>query len=136
MAKTAALPPADKIFAGKVFVLQGDFGRYPRTHLNIARLIARHGGRVDNMVTDRTTLLVTTIEEFRKRTPPSKFAFISVSLLLSDPSDIRLFQSRRQSHWERRDAESFNGNMLKILFSQRMGNQELSRRIFMKFKVC
>ncbi|KFY87678.1 hypothetical protein V500_06837 [Pseudogymnoascus sp. VKM F-4518 (FW-2643)] len=69
MAKTPALPPADKIFAGKVFVLQGNFGRYPRTHLNITRLIARHGGRVDTMVTDRTTLLVTTIEEFRKRTP-------------------------------------------------------------------
>lgn len=85
MAKTTALPPPDKIFAGKVFVLQGDFGRYPRTHLNIARLIERHGGRVDSMVTDRTTLLVTTIEEFRKRTPASKFAFISVSLLLSDP---------------------------------------------------
>ncbi|KFY09946.1 hypothetical protein V491_07879, partial [Pseudogymnoascus sp. VKM F-3775] len=70
MAKTAAVPPADRIFAGKVFVLQGDFGRYPRTHINIARLIARHGGRVDSMVTDKTTLLVTTIEEFGKRTPP------------------------------------------------------------------
>lgn len=86
MAKIAALPPADKIFAGKVFVLQGDFGRYPRTHLNITRLIARHGGRVDTMVTDRTTLLVTTIEEFRKRTPASKFAYFqshcfSVTLL-------------------------------------------------------
>ncbi|OBT70202.1 hypothetical protein VE03_00083 [Pseudogymnoascus sp. 23342-1-I1] len=69
MAKTPALPPADKIFAGKIFVLQGDFGRYPRTHLNIARLIARHGGRVDSTVTERTTLLVTTIEEFRKGTP-------------------------------------------------------------------
>ncbi|ELR10209.1 hypothetical protein VC83_02993 [Pseudogymnoascus destructans] len=67
MAKTSAVPPADKIFAGKVFVLQGDFGRFPRTHLNIARLIARHGGRVDSTVTDRTTLLVTTIEEFQKR---------------------------------------------------------------------
>lgn len=83
MAKIAAVPPPDKIFAGKVFVLQGDFGRYPRTHLNIARLIARHGGRVDTMVTDKTTLLVTTIEEFRKRTPASKCAliFISFSLL-------------------------------------------------------
>ncbi|OBT80678.1 hypothetical protein VF21_00380 [Pseudogymnoascus sp. 05NY08] len=69
MAKTSAVPPADKIFAGKVFVLQGDFGRYPRTHPNIALLIARHGGRVDSTVTDRTTLLVTTIEEFNKRTP-------------------------------------------------------------------
>lgn len=85
MAKTSAVPPADKIFAGKVFVLQGDFGRFPRTHLNIARLIARHGGRVDSTVTDRTTLLVTTIEEFQKRPPASKFAFVFISLLLSGP---------------------------------------------------
>ncbi|OBT93997.1 hypothetical protein VE01_07121 [Pseudogymnoascus verrucosus] len=69
MAKKSAVPPADKIFAGKVFVLQGDFGRYPRTHLNIARLIAGHGGCVDSTVTDRTTLLVTTIDEFHKRPP-------------------------------------------------------------------
>ncbi|KFY33815.1 hypothetical protein V494_07300 [Pseudogymnoascus sp. VKM F-4513 (FW-928)] len=69
MVKSAAVPPPDKIFAGKVFVLQGDFGRFPRTRLNIARLIARHGGRVDRMVTDKTTLVVTTIEEFQKRSP-------------------------------------------------------------------
>lgn len=96
MAKTAAVPPADRIFAGKVFVLQGDFGRYPRTHINIARLIARHGGRVDSMVTDKTTLLVTTIEEFGKRTPPSKFLFSFhfstlskvTSFLLSFPTPV------------------------------------------------
>ncbi|KFY48240.1 hypothetical protein V495_01499, partial [Pseudogymnoascus sp. VKM F-4514 (FW-929)] len=69
MVKTAAPPTADKIFAGKTFVLQGDFGRYPRTHINIAKLIARHGGRVDAMVTDRTNIVVTTLDEFRKRTP-------------------------------------------------------------------
>lgn len=136
MAKTAALPPADKIFAGKIFVLQGDFGRFPRTHLNIARLIARHGGRVDSMVTDRTNLVVTTIEEFQKRTPASEFAFVSFSLLLADLSDFRPVQSRRQFHWERRDAESFNGNSLRILFLQRMGNQGLSRPISTRFRVC
>jgi NAD-dependent DNA ligase len=73
MVKTSAPPPADKIFAGKTFVLQGDFGRFPRTHVNIAKLIARHGGRVDAMVTDRTNLVVTTLDEFRKRTPASMF---------------------------------------------------------------
>lgn len=76
MVKASSPAPSDKIFAGKIFVLQGDFGRHPRTHVNIAKLIARYGGRVDAVVTDRTNLVVTTIDEFRKRTPASKFTFI------------------------------------------------------------
>src|SRR5690349_497574 len=83
MAKTAASPAqtgANKIFHGKIFVLEGDFGRFPRTHINIARLIALHGGSVDKMVTDKTTHLVTTIEEFRKKTPASKFSQMSILL--------------------------------------------------------
>jgi NAD-dependent DNA ligase len=88
MVKTSAPPQADKIFAGKTFVLQGDFGRYPRTHVNIAKLIARHGGRVDAMVTDRTNLVVTTLDEFRKRTPASMSAFISLFSLFLCYFDI------------------------------------------------
>lgn len=86
---SSSLPTPNKVFAGKTFVLQGDFGKFPRTHLNITRLIVKHGGRVNKMVTDKTTLLVTTIEEFKKMPPSSASDHIPISLLsFGELSDI------------------------------------------------
>ena len=64
--------PTSKVFAGKVFVLQGTFGPPPRTHANVGKMIKWHGGEVELNVGKRTTHVVTTLKEFRRRPPNSK----------------------------------------------------------------
>lgn len=130
MPSISAPPPTSaKIFTGKTFVLQGNFGKYPRMHQNISRLIAQHGGHVDPKVTMRTTHVVTTLEEFRKMPPNSKFLLassaipflsifvISSSLLalcfLEDLPDVLAWQSRRPSPWAKPAVASCNGSTLK-----------------------
>ncbi len=70
--------PDKKIFRDKYFVLQGNFTsgdlsarqNEVRSHKNIAKLILKYGGGVDQNVTNRTTHVVTTVNEF-KRNPPN-----------------------------------------------------------------
>lgn len=64
--------PGTNIFKGKVFVLCGNFkeGKDGKlwTHPSIARMIRKHGGKVDQFVSHRTTHCVTTLDEFKNRT--------------------------------------------------------------------
>jgi NAD-dependent DNA ligase len=52
------------VFAGKVFVLSGEF---PNQHGVMEGWITHHGGRVDKVVTDETTHLVCTMDNFKNK---------------------------------------------------------------------
>lgn len=50
------------IFSGKTFVLCGEF---PNSHNMMEGWITHHGGRVDKLVTNETTHLVCTMDNFK-----------------------------------------------------------------------
>ena len=52
------------VFTGKVFVISGEF---KDSHENMEKWIVRHGGRVDKVVTDETTHLVCTMQNFKDK---------------------------------------------------------------------
>lgn len=52
------------VFVGKVFVLSGEF---PNHHDVMEGWITHHGGRVDKAVTDETTHLVCTMDNFKNK---------------------------------------------------------------------
>jgi len=54
------------IFAGKTFSLTGDFGE-GWTHEKVAVWVTAHGGRYEREVTEDTTHLIASLENFKKR---------------------------------------------------------------------
>ena len=52
------------VFVGKVFVMSGEF---PNHHDVVEGWITHHGGRVDKVVTDETTHLVCTMDNFKNK---------------------------------------------------------------------
>lgn len=58
------------VFVGKVFVLSGEF---PNAHGVMEGWITRHSGRVDKVVTDETTHLVCTMDNFKNKVSDGKY---------------------------------------------------------------
>jgi NAD-dependent DNA ligase len=64
--RKAAMPLKGRnaVFTGKVFVISGEF---KDSHENMEKWIIRHGGRVDKVVTDDTTHLVCSMQNFKDK---------------------------------------------------------------------
>jgi len=58
------------VFVGKVFVMSGEF---PNHHDVMEGWITHHGGRVDKVITDETTHLVCTMDNFKNKVPHGTF---------------------------------------------------------------
>ena len=61
-----------QIFRGKVFVLSGESGLTNGTHANISKWIIGHGGQMEKNVSENTTHLICTIENFKNKVREGK----------------------------------------------------------------
>lgn len=86
--KTKAGPKVKQIFVGKVMVLAGEFP--DESHEKISGWITAHGGQRDREVTDDTTHLICTIEEYKKKTAAGEILLLPILLCSEKDQETQL----------------------------------------------